>query len=172
MDGDREVGLLESTIHYRVVVMKHSVEHVTTIVSCRETAFSTLSKSKGLQELLKVSERDARKTECENLLLSSGLGREHAALQNSLSSTTYLTQLVNRCQSIGLAVDAAIRVESSNILWDLGETAASVRMLEDLVLQENIDKKHSWLGAQDIRVGKSEILAKLVILPATFQTGL
>ena len=143
-------------------MIEHSVEHVTTIVSCRETTFSTLSKNKGLQELLNVSERDARKTECENLLLSSSLGRQHAALQNSLSSATYLTQLISRCQAVGLTVDAAIRMEASNILWDLGETAASVRMLEDLVVQENKDNKHSWLSTQDIRVGKSEVLAKLV----------
>ena len=55
----------------------------------------------------------------------------------------------------GLRVDAAVLFEGANVLWDQEELSASIRMLQDI-------QKGADLRAQDIKIGKSELLAKLV----------
>ena len=117
--------------------------------------FSVLSRSHNLQSFVKVSQAEARAIEVQALLASSILNRRHGILQSSLNSTTYLAQLVKPCDDIGLKIDAAASLEASNVLWDQGEMAASIRMLQDLV-------RGNALRSQDIPVGRPEILAKLV----------
>ncbi|KAG8530380.1 uncharacterized protein KY384_004882 [Bacidia gigantensis] len=134
-----------------------SYDHIKDIISCRETAFSTLSKRQGLQQLLNTPLRDSRLMECRVLLASAALSRTHGALQNALTSATYLDQLVEPCQAIGLDITAASQVESAHILWSQGEKEPSVRLLEDLI--QNLDK--NTRQSQSIPVGKPELLAKL-----------
>ena len=132
-----------------------SYEHVKTMISCRETIFSSLSKKSKLQDLLKTSQRDARSLESHLLLASSEMSRVHGAIQNTLSTVTYLTGLVKPCKEVGVNISAAVRLASANVLWDQGEMTASIRMLQDL---------ESMLGShlQLIEVSKPELLAKLV----------
>jgi ataxia telangiectasia mutated family protein len=125
------------------------------LASCRETTFSTLSKDKTLQDILSVSQKSAREVEIKSLLASSAMSRRHGALQNSLATTTDLSQLVKPCNDLGLRVNVAADVEASNVLWDQGEMSASIRMLRDLAHISDLSK-------QDISVGRPEILAKLV----------
>ena len=106
-------------------------------------------------DLLQVSQRGARAVETQALLASSKISRYHGMLQNALSTATYLSHLIEPCEEIGLNVVAAVRYEGANVLWDQGEMTASVRMLQELEFD-------SRLQAQDIQVGKPEILAKLV----------
>ena len=108
-----------------------------------------------MQSLLKITQSEARAFEARALLASSALNRRHGVLQSSLNSTTFLAQLVGPCEEIGLKIDAAASLEASNVLWDQGEMAASIRMLQDLV-------RGDGLRSQDIEVGRPEILAKLV----------
>lgn len=131
-----------------------SYEHVKAIISCRETLFSSLSKKPKLQELLKTSQRDARSLESHLLLASSRMSRAHGAIQNALSTVTYLTELVKPCKEVGVDISAVVRLASANVLWDQGEMAASIRMLQDL--QGALDSH-----AQMIEVSKPELLAKL-----------
>ena len=126
-----------------------------TLDSCRQTLFSTLSKSRDLQSLMRISEKDARITEVQTILASSSLNRRHGATQSSLNSATYLAQLVDSCADLGVRVDAAAGLEASNVLWDHGEMASSIRMLQDIAA--NVDLKR-----QDILVGRPKILATLV----------
>lgn len=133
----------------------YSFESITSIISCRETLFSSLSKRKNLQALLSTSLSDARAFESHALLASSRMSRRHGALQNALATATYLTHLIEPCKEVGLNISAAVQFESANVLWDQGEMAASIRMLQDL--QKNFDAK-----SQLIHVGMSELLAKLV----------
>ena len=132
-----------------------SLEYSSTLMSCRETLYSTLSKSKSLQNLLRVSHRSARAIECRVLLSSSALNRCHGALQSALSTATYLSQMVKPCLEIGLKIDAAVHFEGANVLWEQEELSASIRMLQDI--QQGTD-----LRSQDVQIGKSELLAKLV----------
>ncbi|KAL8930642.1 MAG: hypothetical protein Q9208_000513 [Pyrenodesmia sp. 3 TL-2023] len=131
-----------------------SFDHLESIISCRETLFSTLSKNTTFQDLTKVSIRDARTMEARALLSSSQMSRRHGALQNALAVTTYLNRLVQPCQVSGIDISAAVQFESAAVLWDQGEMAASINMLQDL--KASVD-----MGRQAIHVGKPELLARL-----------
>lgn len=133
----------------------HSYDHVKAIISCRETLFSSLSKKPKLQELLRTSQRDALSLESHLLLASSNMSRAHGAIQEALSTVTYLTELVKPCKEVGVDISAVVRLASANVLWDQGEMTASIRMLQDLrgLLDSN---------AQAVEVSKPELLAKLV----------
>lgn len=134
---------------------KSSYEHVKAIISCRETLFSSLSKKPKLQDLLKTSQRDARSLESHLLLESSHMSRAHGAIQNALSTVTYLTELVTPCKEVGVDIGAVVRLASANVLWDQGEMTASIRILQDL--QVSLESR-----GQLIEVSKPELLAKLV----------
>lgn len=131
-----------------------SYEHVKAIISCRETLFSSLSKKPKLQDLLKTSQRDARSLESHLLLESSHMSRAHGAIQNALSTVTYLTELVTPCKEVGVDIGAVVRLASANVLWDQGEMTASIRILQDL--QVSLESR-----GQLIEVSKPELLAKL-----------
>ncbi|KAL8703539.1 MAG: hypothetical protein Q9201_003296 [Fulgogasparrea decipioides] len=131
-----------------------SFDHFGGIVSCRETLFSTLSKSSNLRELTRVSLRNARIMESRALLSSTQMSRRHGALQNALAGATYLNRMMQPCKDLGLDISAAVRFESAGVLWDQGEMATSIKMLQDLA--SSIDT-----GKHAIHVGKPELLAKL-----------
>ena len=132
-----------------------SYEHIKGILSCRETALSTLGKKTKLQDLLKITQRDARSAESHLLLASSQISRFHGALQNALSTATYLNQLVTPCAEVGVNVSAAVQFESAHVLWGQGEMTASIKILQDLNSRLS---SHGHL----IKVGRSELLATLV----------
>ena len=102
-----------------------------------------------------MSLRDARKLEARVLLASSRMSRDHDALQNALTTATYLNQIVTPCKSAGVEIDAAVRFESSSVLWGQGEMTASIRMLQDL-------EKTPTRETDSMRPGRAELLAKLV----------
>ncbi|KAL8900186.1 MAG: hypothetical protein Q9207_005812 [Kuettlingeria erythrocarpa] len=131
-----------------------SFHHLESIISCRETLFSTLSKNTTFQDLTKVAIRDARTMEARALLSSSQMSRRHGALQNALAVTTYLNRLVQPCQASGIDISAAVQFESAAVLWDQGEMAASINMLQEL-------KAHMDGGKHAVHVGKPELLARL-----------
>ena len=133
-----------------------SFDRVSTIVSCRETLFSSVSRSKNLQGILKLSPREARVIETQALLASSKISRHHGALQTSLATATYLARLVGPCEEVGVNISAGSKYEEANVLWDQGEMTASIRMLQEL-------EHDIGLSGQAVQVGKPELLAKLVI---------
>ena len=116
---------------------------------------SSLSKRQALQDIIKVSLHDARSLEAHVLLTSSRMSRDHHALQNALTTATYLNQIAKPCKDAGVDIEAAVRFESANVLWGQGEMTASIKMLQDL-------EKESSIGSQSLRPGKAELLAKLV----------
>lgn len=114
-----------------------------------------LSKKPKLQDMLKTTQRDVHTLESHLLLASSQMSRLHGALQNALSTATYLTQLVTPCHKVGIDISASVRFESAKVLWGQGEMTASINMLQDL---NNAPGSHNQL----VEVGKSELLATLV----------
>jgi len=86
---------------------------------------------------------------------STRLSRHHGALQNALAAATYLGQIAQPCLEEGVNIDAIARLEGSDVLWDQEEMSASIRMLQDIV--QGVD-----LRSQDMKVGRPELLAKLV----------
>jgi serine-protein kinase ATM len=141
-----------------------SFEDVSQILSSRETIFSSLSRRPSLLKTIKTSVRDTRLLEVHALLESSLMSRSHGALQNSLVTATYLSELTETCSKLGLEIGALTQFEVSNVLWDQGEMIASIRVLQSLNALPDLRK-------QTIPVGKPELLAKLVSLPKRKLSG-
>jgi ataxia telangiectasia mutated family protein len=88
------------------------------------------------------------------MLLSSDIYRFHRATQESLNLSTSLNDLIGPSEALGLVVDASIRMEAANSLWDHGEMITSIRMLQ------RIDKDSS-LKKQTVPVSRSNLLSKI-----------
>lgn len=97
---------------------------------------------------------DTRLVEVQNALLASKLNRSHNALQESLSLATSLMDLIEPCRELGLNLEAAVHVEAANALWDQGEMASSIGILQSL-------ENGSSLNKQTIAVGHSDLLSKI-----------
>jgi ataxia telangiectasia mutated family protein len=89
------------------------------------------------------------------LLSSSAIFRKHGALQESLASATYLSEIVEKCKAVGLNIDAAAQCEVASALWEQGETSISIRMRQELM--EKVD-----FSGQSSSISISVLLAKLV----------
>ncbi|KAK4151510.1 hypothetical protein C8A00DRAFT_17083 [Chaetomidium leptoderma] len=125
---------------------------VSQILSCRETTLSMWSQHHKLRAT-RLTPADARLVQIRGLLLSSDIFRFHRANQETLNLSTTLTDLIRSSESLGLSVDAAIKMEAANSLWDQGEMITSIRMLQ------NIDKDSS-LKKQTVPVSRSDLLSK------------
>lgn len=115
---------------------------------------SCLSRAPRLRSMLNITEAEARLVEFQVNLLSSQVNRKQGALQESLATATYLANLVEPCRALGLGVEAAALKEAANALWEHGEMAPSINMLQELL-------KEVVLNKQTIPVGKSDLLAKI-----------
>ncbi|KAF2453189.1 hypothetical protein BDY21DRAFT_142648 [Lineolata rhizophorae] len=129
-------------------------EDIRPLLSYRGTLYSSLSCSDDLQSALHVRAKDCRRYEVQTLIRASSISRMHGALQESLTIATYLSDLVPVCRALGLAVEGAAQFETANVLWEQGEMTASVRILQHLVRDVNLDYEVD-------AAGKSVVLAKL-----------
>ncbi|SPQ22818.1 0b0fe9a6-1bc3-4cf6-be12-8e6de58198de [Thermothielavioides terrestris] len=126
---------------------------VSQILSCRETTLSMWSQHHKLRAT-RLTPADARLVQVRGMLLSSDIFRFHRANQETLNLSTKLTDLIPSSESLGLSIDAAVRMEAANSLWDHGEMISSIRMLQ------NIDKDSS-LKKQTVPVSRSDLLSKI-----------
>lgn len=97
---------------------------------------------------------DTRIVEVRTALLASTVNRAHGALQESLSLATSMMDLIKPCHEVGVSPEVAIYLEAANALWDQGEMASSIGMLQSLDDQQVLDK-------QTIAVTRSELLIKI-----------
>lgn len=130
-------------------------ETASQILSSRDTLFGMLGGNTRLQELLHHGARTNRLMEVEVNLNSSSVYRKHGALQDALSTVTYLSELIEPCRSMGLGIDGAINVETTDVLWELGEIIPSIKMLQ------HIESTIDW-SSQSVAVGRAGIFAALV----------
>lgn len=126
---------------------------VSQILSCRETSLSMFGQHHRLRAPT-LSPAEARLGQVRGMLLSSDIYRFHRATQESLNLSTSLTDLIKPSEEMGLLVDAAIRIEAANSLWDHGEMISSIRMLQ------SIDRDSS-LKKQTVPVNRSNLLSKI-----------
>ena len=124
------------------------------ILSNRHTLFSVQAQNTALSKAMGVGMKDIRGIEVESLLDMSRFAREHGQLQEALVATNQVGDLIRQGKSHGLKADAAARFETALVLWDSGESTASVRMLRDALEVPAFD-------SQDIPVGRSGLLAQL-----------
>lgn len=124
------------------------------IISSRQTLLSCVNQQPSLRKIINVSASDTRLVEARASLLLSSIHRSHGALQESLTSATYLNSITESCRDLGLNIEAAAYFEVANAMWDQGEMASSIGMLQELEQLSNLKQ-------QTIPIGKSKILAKI-----------
>lgn len=106
-----------------------------------------------------------RNMEVEALVSSSSISRRHGAIEESLASVTYLSDIVPKCKSAGLDIEATALQEVANVLWEQGETDTSIRMRQDLI-------DHASFESQSADLSLPVLLAKIVrILSDVDETG-
>jgi ataxia telangiectasia mutated family protein len=125
------------------------------LLSCRETLFNVLSTNTNLVESLRTRTATLRNMEVEALVSSSSICRRHGALQESLASVTYLSDMIPKCKSVGLDIEVTAQHEVANVLWEQGETEISIRMRQNLIDHANFD-------TQNVDLSLPVLLAKLV----------
>ncbi len=103
---------------------------------------------------MKISPAEARLVEVRGMLLSSNIYRFHQATQESLNVSTSLSDLIDPSERLGLNIDGAIKMEIANSLWDHDEMIPSIRMLQDV--DDNAE-----LQKQTINVSRAELLSKI-----------
>ncbi|KAI8262309.1 Serine/threonine-protein kinase TEL1 [Colletotrichum sp. SAR11_239] len=146
-------GMLEKFEQRGQWMRRGRYEDVSHMLSCRETTLSLMSQQPKLRNT-SLSTAEARQIEIRSKLMSSGIYRFHQATQESLNVSTSLTSLIVPCEDLGLKVDAAVKIEAANSLWDHGEMIHSIRMLQ------GIDNDSS-LKKQTIPVSRSDLLSKI-----------
>jgi ataxia telangiectasia mutated family protein len=114
-----------------------------------------LSTNTHLVDSLRTRTATLRNMEVEALVSSSSICRRHGALQESLASVTYLSDLVPKCKSVGLDIEATAQHEVANVLWEQGETEISIRMRQHLI-------DHARFDTQNVDLSLPVLLAKLV----------
>ncbi|KAE9373539.1 hypothetical protein N431DRAFT_557618 [Stipitochalara longipes BDJ] len=129
-------------------------DDVNQILSCRTTTLSTLSQQPRLQQMINVKALDTRLVEVHSALLASSINRAHNALQESLSLATSMIGLIGPCLEVGVNSEVAIHLETANALWDQGEMASSIGMLQSL-------DNALLLKKQTIPVGRSNLLSRI-----------
>ncbi|KAI9167447.1 Serine/threonine-protein kinase TEL1 [Paramyrothecium foliicola] len=129
-------------------------ENVSHILSCRNTTMSMLGQHARLLKNSRISVSNIKMLEIRSMLMASGVYRYHKATQESLNIATTLNDLIKPCEDMNLHVDAAIKIETASSLWDHGEMATSIRMLQ------SIDREAS-LKTQTIPISKSDLLSKI-----------
>ncbi|KAH7384291.1 hypothetical protein DE146DRAFT_222027 [Phaeosphaeria sp. MPI-PUGE-AT-0046c] len=124
------------------------------LLSCRETLFNVLSSNRVLVDALHARTGTIRNMEVETLVASSKIGRKHGALQDSLASVTYLSDIVSECKAVGLDIEATAQHEVANVLWEQGEIEISIRMRQHLI-------EHADFDSQDTDLSLPVLLARL-----------
>ncbi|KAM5345422.1 hypothetical protein ACJ41O_011284 [Fusarium nematophilum] len=152
-DPDAYYGLPEEASLSKVLA-RVEYDSVSQILSCRATTMSMISQQNALRSNIKLSAAAARQMEVESMITASGVYRYHQATQESLNISTSLTNLISPCSTLDFHVDAAVKIEAANSLWDYGEMSTSIRMLQ------GIDRESS-LKKQTIPVSRSDLLSKI-----------
>lgn len=134
---------------------RHRFTDVRQLLSCRETLFNVLSTNTAIIESLHTRTATIRNMEVEALVSSSSISRRHGAIQESLASVTYLSDIVPKCKSAGLDIEATAQHEVANVLWEQGETDTSIRMRQNLIDHANFD-------SQSVELSLPVLLARLV----------
>jgi serine-protein kinase ATM len=109
----------------------------TLLLSARETLFSIVANNKGIQNALRIIERDARSLQITTLCASYKVASRQSSSSTLLATATYLHDLMPICQDLELDVEPVVLDIVSDVLWSQGEHTASIKMLESLAQVNN-----------------------------------
>ncbi|KAJ5121375.1 uncharacterized protein N7515_009336 [Penicillium bovifimosum] len=131
-----------------------SYHEVGEILSWHEALSSSIRKSDILKSKATLSLENSRLLEARVIRQSLEITRTHGISQASLKSAMSLLKLAGPCADLGLNIDAAAKFDLANVLWDQGEMAASICMLQQL-------KGQNDLLTQAIPLSRAELLVTL-----------
>ncbi|EED22945.1 phosphotidylinositol kinase Tel1, putative [Talaromyces stipitatus ATCC 10500] len=124
------------------------------ILFCRGTLFSSINRKPYLKSALKLTSRTSQLLEVKALRESFKISKELEGSQEALTSAISLSKLVQPCTALGLSIENAAKYDMANVLWDQGEMTTSIRMLQQLNEQCDLQK-------QALVVSRAEVLASL-----------
>lgn len=142
---------------YPCADVKNRFTDVRQLLSCRETLFNVLSANTAVVDALHMRVANIRNMEVEALVISSSVSRRHGAIHESLASVTYLSDIVPKCKSVGLDIEATAQYEVANVLWDQGEMTTSIHMHQNLI-------DHTGFDSQNVELSLPVLLARMVRL--------
>ena len=122
------------------------------IVSGRQTLFNVIAANSTLSAPFGL--REVKSIEIESLIELSSIAREHGQLQEALSASNQLGEVVARSKDLGINADVAAMSETASVLWEANEAVSSVQMIRDAL--SILDSGH-----EDTSIGRSGLLAQL-----------
>jgi hypothetical protein len=143
----------------------YSFQDIAHILFCRETLFSSVNKRPYLRTAMNLTSRNSQLYEVKALRESFKISRDFEGSQESLKAAMSLSKQVEPSASLGLNIEGAAKFDVANVLWDQGEMATSIRMLQQLNEQGDLHK-------QTLSVSRAEVLASLVSIVLFIATSL
>ncbi|KAL2851506.1 hypothetical protein BJY01DRAFT_117027 [Aspergillus pseudoustus] len=131
-----------------------NVHEVAEILNAHETLFSSIKQKVYLKSSFNLSDYDAQLLEVKVIRQSLDIARNHGIAQTSLKSAVYLSKLSDQCVSVGLNVEGVAKFDLANVLWDQGEMAPSIQILQQLRDRNDLHK-------QAIPISRAELLVTL-----------
>jgi len=136
-------------------INQYSVHEIGEILSYHEALFSSIKQKDYLKSAMKLSDDDAQLLEVKVIRRSLEIARNHDMPQASLKSAICLSKLAEACFSKGINIEGAAKYDLANVLWDQGEMTTSIRMLQQLSVQEHLHR-------QAVPISRAELLVTLV----------
>ncbi|KAL4904800.1 hypothetical protein BDW74DRAFT_178375 [Aspergillus multicolor] len=130
------------------------VQEVGEIMNSHETLFSSIKQKDYLKSSLGVNDISAQLLEVKVVRQSLQIARDHGIAQASLKSAVYLSKLADQSALLGLNVEGVAKFDLANVLWDQGEMAPSIQILQQLRDRNDLHKQH-------IPVSRAELLVTL-----------
>ncbi|OKL58313.1 Serine/threonine-protein kinase tel1 [Talaromyces atroroseus] len=124
------------------------------ILFCRSALFSSINKRPYVKSALKLTSRMSQLFEAKALRESFQVSRDLEGSQEALKSAISLSKLVKPCSELGISIEGAAKFDMANVLWDQGEMTTSIRMLQQLNEQGDLQR-------QALVVSRAEVLASL-----------
>ncbi|KAI9720104.1 MAG: Serine/threonine-protein kinase tel1 [Chrysothrix sp. TS-e1954] len=152
---DEDFGEIRTRFEKRQDWMETSqLEDVTRILAARATSLGILNQLGNLRAEMRIDREAIRLAEVSNFLSTAHIYRAQGSLPDALASVAYLADIVQPCSELGLEVSGAVKTEVSHVLWNRGELATSIKILQEVSSRSN-------LSQESIPVGKAGILATL-----------
>ncbi|KAL4778275.1 hypothetical protein BJX76DRAFT_362890 [Aspergillus varians] len=130
------------------------IHEVGEILNSHETLFSSIKQKDYLKSAFSLSDHDAQLLEVKVIRQSLHIARNHGIAQASLKSAVYLSKLADQSLSLGLNVEGVAKFDLANVLWDQGEMAPSIQILQQLRDRNDLHK-------QAIPMSRAELLVTL-----------
>lgn len=114
------------------------------ITSSRQSLLAVLGRNDLLSGTFGL--KTIRGAEIESLIDLSSIARTHGQLQEALSASNQLGDLVEHSKALGLKADAAVMLESASVLWEANEVVPSVQMLRGALVASGSDTDAVFIG--------------------------